>query len=103
MQWYWKQYVGDRESKVLASPSKAKSLVGLPETIIITAQYDVLREEGETFAKRLQDSGVKVAHRRYDGVIHGFIHFAGAFDQGKKATTDIANQLKAIFAMSESK
>jgi acetyl esterase len=103
MQWYWKQYVGDRQTGVYASPSKANSFTGMPETIIITAQYDILREEGETFAKKLKDAGVVVNHQRYDGVIHGFIHFAGAFDQGKKATTNIADQLKAMFAKLETK
>jgi acetyl esterase len=98
MQWYWKQYLGDKEPKVYSSPAKAQSFKDLPETILITAQYDVLREEGEVFAKKLQESGVKVAHRRYDGVLHGFVHFAGAFDQGKSATSDIAKQLKTLFA-----
>ena len=98
MQWYWKQYVGDGPTKVYSSPSKAHSFKDLPETILITAQYDVLREEAELFAQKLKDAGVKVSHRRYDGVLHGFVHFAGAFDQGKAATADIAMQLQKIFA-----
>lgn len=98
MQWFWKQYVGDRVTNVYASPSKADTLKGLPETILITAQYDVLRDEGEAFAERLKDAGVAVTHRRYDGVVHGFVHFAGAFDRGKQAITDVAAQLKRIFA-----
>ena len=98
MQWYWKQYVGSEPTKVYSSLSKAHSFRGLPETILITAQYDVLREEAELFAQKLKHAGVKVSYRRYDGVLHGFVHFAGAFDQGKTATTDIATQLKLILA-----
>ena len=98
MQWFWKQYVGEGTRNVYASPSKAKTLRGLPETVLITAQFDVLRDEGEAYAKKLENAGVTVSHRRYDGVVHGFVHFAGAFEKGKQATSHVAQELKRIFA-----
>jgi acetyl esterase len=97
MQWFWKQYLGDEKSGVYAVPSKANSLEGLPSTTIITAGYDVLRDEAERFAANLELAGVSVRLRRYDSMIHGFVHFAGAFDRGLKATTEIAVDIKNNF------
>jgi acetyl esterase len=99
MFWYWKQYLGDGPANIYASPSKAHTLTGLPETILITSQYDVLRDEGELYAKKLREAGIEVSQRRYAGVVHGFVHFAGALEQGKTATTDLAKHLRHIFEM----
>lgn len=97
MQWFWEQYLGDHGASAYASPSKATSLEGLPATLLVTAQYDVLRDEGETYAQRLDKAGVQIWQRRYDGVVHGFIHFAGVFDRGQQATAEIAIELQRLF------
>ncbi|QDT02231.1 Carboxylesterase NlhH [Rubripirellula lacrimiformis] len=100
MQYFWQQYLGaapgeSPASKMpLAVPSKAISLAGLPPTHVVTAEYDVLRDEGESFARLLSDDGVPTTLRRYDGMLHGFIHFAGLFDTGVLATEDVATILR---------
>jgi acetyl esterase len=101
MKWFWRQYAGDAESGVYLSPSQADSLRGLPPTVVITAQYDVLRDEGEAFAQQLSAAGVNVDHRRYDGAIHGFVHFAGAMDIGMRATKEIAQDIRRLFGESK--
>jgi acetyl esterase len=101
MQWFWKQYLGDaRDVTCYAAPSTASSLAGLPRTVLVTAQYDVLRAEAEEYAAKLEAQGVAVDHQHYDGMVHGFVHFAGAFDKGQQATLEIAETLRRIFQIS---
>ncbi|MGI9474716.1 MAG: alpha/beta hydrolase fold domain-containing protein, partial [Rubripirellula sp.] len=78
----------------LAVPNMADSLAGSPSAHVITAEYDVLRDEGEAYAERLRRAGVATTSRRYDGNLHGFVHFAGVFDDGIAATRDIADVLR---------
>ncbi len=94
MIWFWQQYLGRTEPDVYAAPYLAKNLDGLPETFLITAEYDVLRCDGERFAKRLIDSGVRTTYRRYHGNLHGFVHFAGIFDDGTLAIAEIGCQCR---------
>ncbi len=95
MQWFWQQYLGDGLPDHLAAPSMTPSLAGLPPAHVITAEYDVLRDEGEKYARRLSDSGVPTTLKRYDGNLHGFVHFAGAFDDGILATNELAHVIKS--------
>ena len=72
---FWDHYLtdeNDAENKY-ASPIRADDLSGLPPTLLITAQYDPIRDEGEAYGDRLQAHGVDVELIRYDGLIHGFI------------------------------
>ncbi|MCA9169758.1 MAG: alpha/beta hydrolase fold domain-containing protein, partial [Planctomycetales bacterium] len=82
---------------VLAVPAKAKSFKNLPRTLIITAQYDVLRDEGERFAEQLKEAGNDVTLRRYDGMIHGFLHFSNMFEQANVAMDDLATYLRTAY------
>ena len=59
---------------------------------MIVAEYDVLRDEGILFARRLSDAGVPTTLELYDGMLHGFIHFAGAFDEAARAIKQIGTQ-----------
>jgi acetyl esterase len=95
MKWYWNHYLPDRDSgaEELASPLRAKSLAGLPPTLVITAEYDPLRDEGEAFAARLRAAGVDVRLSRYHGMIHGFFRMGGVIDAAHRAVDEIASFL----------
>ncbi len=96
MQWFWDQYVPKAEDRTnpYVAPILAKSLAGLPPAHVLTAEYDVLRDEGEAYAARMKAEGVPVTLQRYDGMLHGFVHFSEPFDDGKRAVADLARALK---------
>ncbi|SNR94490.1 Acetyl esterase/lipase [Methylobacillus rhizosphaerae] len=76
MKWFWDSYLDDQEARreIYASPVRAtlEQLSDLPPALIQTAEFDVLRDEGEAYAHRLSDAGVTVMCSRYLGVIHDF-------------------------------
>jgi len=76
MAWFWDYYAPDKEQRLEAgaSPLRADDLSGLPPAVVITAEYDVLRDEGETYAARLREQGVPVVQKRFDRQLHGFFH-----------------------------
>ena len=77
MMWFWEQYTrhpGER-NEITASPLRAsvEQLQGLPAALIITAEADVLRDEGEAYANKLREAGVRVTAVRFQGTIHDFV------------------------------
>lgn len=75
VQWYWQQYLSDGmpEPEYLAAPLRAPSLQGLPPAVVVTAGADPLSGDGDSYAAALADAGVRVRHRTYPGLFHGFL------------------------------
>jgi acetyl esterase len=98
--WYWQHYLStpDDGANPLASPLRASSLAGLPRALVITAEHDPLRDQGEAYAGRLRDDGVPVTCTRYDGMTHGFFAMAGILDGGRRAIAEAAQTLRDWFA-----
>ena len=102
MEWYWEHYLSSAEdaSNPYAAPLQAKSLAGQPPALVITGEYDPLRDEGEAYAKRLQEAGVEATSTRYDGVIHGFFNMGAVVDKGQQAVDEASAALRKAFARS---
>ncbi len=99
MVWFWDHYLENDEAgnAPYASPLQAKYVNSPPPGLVITAEFDPLRDEGEAYGKRLQDAGADIKISRYDGTIHGFFSFFH-LDAQKKALAEVAEELKAAFA-----
>lgn len=84
-------YIADKKDILdpYVSPALAKDLKGLPSTLLITAEFDPLRDDGKEFAKKLKESGVPVKYSLYKGVIHGFLSFT-TFHAAQKAFGEIS-------------
>jgi acetyl esterase len=74
MVWFWDHYAPEPEARLHpdASPLRGANFAALPPAVILTAEHDVLRDEGELYATRLLKAGVPVRHRRFAGQMHGF-------------------------------
>jgi len=99
MRWFWDHYAGsdvDR-SNPLVSPLRAHSFEGLPPALVITAEFDPLRDEGEAYAERLRNAGIPVQLTRYNGMIHGFFTMSAVIDQGRRAIEQAAAALRRAF------
>jgi acetyl esterase len=101
--WYFDQYLPpevDRRAPRV-SPLFEPDLAGLPPTLIVTAECDPLRDEGEAYARNLRDAGVEVEVRRYRGMIHGFFQMTAALDAARLLHDEVAQWLKTRFRLVE--
>ncbi|TCO48752.1 acetyl esterase [Kribbella antiqua] len=100
VRWYWNHYLTDPADgqNPLASPLLAESHADLPSALVITAEYDPLRDEGEYYAEKLHAAGVPTTLSRYDGMVHGFFAMSGILDGGQKAMSEAAEWLSGVFA-----
>lgn len=101
MRWFWDCYVEGAQQgrEPYASPLRATDLSNLPPALVVTAEYDPLRDEGEAYAHRLEEAGVQTELVRFDGVIHGFVGQAALVPEGRQAIERAAAHLKAAFAL----
>jgi len=72
------------------SPIRAKDLSGMPPTIVVTAGYDILRDQGRALADRLKAEGVPVIYRNYGSLTHGFMQHSGTIDDAETACVETA-------------
>ena len=102
MVWFWNQYLDNASEACspLASPLRALDLSGLPQAMVITAEYDPLRDEGEHYAERLQQAGVPTELLRYNGMIHGFLMLGALFNESRQAIIDTTMWLKKVTSRS---
>jgi acetyl esterase len=100
MVWFWEQYLADgaQAAHPHAVPLLAPDLLGLPSALVITAEYDVLRDEGERYVERLRAAGVPARLSRYDGVHHRFAEMMGILDQAAQARDEMCAWLREVFA-----
>ena len=93
-------YLGDpnQARNAHAAPMEASDLRGLPPAMVVTAELDPLRDEGEEYGRRLREAGVPAEIRRFDGMIHGFFGLAGIVDRADEALDEACAWLRHVLA-----
>lgn len=102
MAWFWDHYLGGPLDAAAAArlspqavPLRAPDLRGLPPALVLTAEYDVLCDEGEAFAARLREAGVPVEAERCAGMHHGFFNWGGVLDGADRAVARACDWIRA--------
>jgi acetyl esterase/lipase len=101
MDWFFDCYVtrgGADAADPSVSPLLAPDLRGLPPTLIVTAAFDPLRDEGEAYGARLRDAGVPVVVRRQRGMLHGFLNMTGMSRDAHDAAVSVAGSFGALIS-----
>lgn len=96
MEWFWRCYLGDSDGQDLRyADLRQLDLEGLPEATVVTAECDVLRDEGEAYAQALEAAGVETKCIRYDGMLHGFILLGEIFAEGNEVLERLGQSLRS--------
>jgi acetyl esterase len=97
MLWYWRQYLSDPNAAndAYACPLRAADLSRLPSTLVITAEYDPVRDDGEVYADQLQAFGVSARLSRYPGTLHGFFAMPRVLEKADAALAEAAAFLRS--------
>jgi acetyl esterase len=100
MRWFIAHYLkGQHEATDWrVSPLRAPSLAGLPPALVVTAGFDPLRDEGDAYAEKLREAGVRVDAICYGGMIHGFAPMGRLIESGNRAVAHIGASLRQAFA-----
>jgi acetyl esterase len=98
MAWFWNHYLADPADGLHphASPFRANDLAGLPPALVVTAEYDPLRDEGEYYADRLRQAGVPTQMKRWDGMNHGFFFWPGVVDRAGEAMDEACAWVRTL-------
>ena len=99
MLWFWQQYLGTTNIQQADCPYADLSdhdLTHLPPAFVATAEYDVLRSEGQQYAEGLAEAGVETESRCYEGMLHAFVHNSRVFRDGLRASREIGQWLQQI-------
>jgi len=101
--WFWSHYLArpDDAENPYASPLRAPNLTGLPPALIITAEFDPVRDEGEAYGAALTAAGNEVVVSRYAGMIHGFVQMPAVIDHGADAIAQIGDFVAAAARRSQ--
>lgn len=96
--WYYEMYCPDTEKFITltVSPLFNDDLKNLPPTLIITAEYDSLRDEAKAYADKLEASGVPVSYHCYPGMIHGFLQMGGLVSEARDAMIEVRDFIHKI-------
>ncbi len=96
--WFLDQYAPDSKDRLDArvSPLLAEDLHGLPPALVVTAEFDVLRDEGEAYARRMQAAGVKVQLMRCNGMVHGFLSMIGLIRRSTIYFEQVAEEIRKM-------
>jgi acetyl esterase len=99
MRWYWEQYLGEADGLAPdASPPRAAFAGGLPSALVVGAECDILRDEGEAYAARLREAGVDARAIRVPGMVHGFLRWRAVTPAADAALQESAAALRAALA-----
>jgi acetyl esterase len=100
LRWYWSHYLPERAlaHDPCAAPLRAKSFAGMPPAFVLTAEYDVLRDEGERYVERMQSDGVRAKLARCEGMNHGFLKYLGIIAEADAAMDHAAAWLAQAFS-----
>ena len=98
MVWFWDHYLSDpvEAAEPYASPLRARDLGGLPAALVVTAEYDPLRDEGEYYAVKLRAAGTSATTSRWDGMNHGFFFWVGRVDKAGDAMAESCAWLREV-------
>jgi len=100
MEWFWEQYTTpglDLDDPYLC-PLRAQNLAGLPPALILTAEFDPLRDEGRRYAERLRDAGVDVEYRNVENQMHGFMMQTAVIDRAAVEFDLVAASIRTALA-----
>jgi acetyl esterase len=99
LKWFHKHYLPDgQERNPYAYPILYSDVSGLPPAMIVTAEYDPLRDQGKAYADKLQKNGVEVLYKNEEGLIHGFANYHMFVKKAQESLDEMAAQLRRVFA-----
>ncbi|MBF6302188.1 alpha/beta hydrolase [Nocardia amamiensis] len=98
LRWYWSQYLDSHDGTDPYANPLCADLSGLPPAHIVTAEFDPLRDEGESYGQRLTQAGVAVEIHRYKGMFHGFMSMAGNLPEAAQANAAAFSVVRAAYA-----